>query len=106
MTGNVDGNESQIQTLTMQAGDLTWAAGECKTWTGTWDQRIDGRPPAPAESFTFRGRWNGNHDVRSQRHDRPVFRTALIRTEPVGSRRRSTVHTSQRSVVVRRQLAT
>ena len=65
--GNASGR-GPVGTVTVPEGErgLTWAAGECKTWDLTWDQRSGGRAALPNERFDAEVDWNTRNEGRAQ----------------------------------------
>lgn len=66
VTGNVDNQRSLLGSVHAEesARELTWAAGECKTWQFSWDQRLNGREPLDGEVISTTVQWNDHPEVR------------------------------------------
>lgn len=70
VTGNLDHEQHLIGTVQAEDGarELTWDAGECKTWELSWDQRLSGREPLDGEVISTTVEWNDHPEaLRAQR---------------------------------------
>lgn len=78
VSGNTHDGSQQLGTVTSADLDLTWAAEECKTWQFSWDQRINGRPPAASELFRVSVEWNPSSGGAPAARERTGHGAALI----------------------------
>ncbi len=67
VSGNAHDGSQQLGAVTSTDLALSWAPAECKTWEFSWDQRINGQPPAASELFRVSVEWNPSSEERPQR---------------------------------------
>ncbi len=66
VSGNARDGSQELGTVASSQLDVTWAPAECKTWEFSWDQHINGQPPAGSERFRVSVEWNRSSDERPQ----------------------------------------
>jgi hypothetical protein len=73
VSGNYDYSNDHVGTVEVPESEreLSWAAGECKTWDLEWDQRLGDRSPMPSEQFHVVIEWNLDSESRTQRPRTP-----------------------------------
>jgi hypothetical protein len=71
--GNYEHSGESLGVVRSADRELTWAAGECKGWSFTWDQDVNGRQRQPSEIYVLSVHWNPRSPDREQKERSPGF---------------------------------